>query len=200
MFRKLAAFATVASILAACSGGLQSGGNTGIYAGYSESGPISQYSSGDLQTRHVDAVNAVRSENGASPVTLSAPLTASALTHARDMAVQQRAWDYGSDKSSPQTRAEVAGYRGLVTGENTAETFRGEFEVLQVWLSKPISRAIVLDKHATDIGLAWYMEANGKVWWVQVFADRNGNQTRNVYVQEPASVAVEPEPLVEVLE
>jgi uncharacterized protein YkwD len=65
----------------------------------------------EIRLNQLDLINAVRAEAGVPALTLSAALTAAADTHARDMAAQLRAWNFGSDRSSPQTRAERAGFK-----------------------------------------------------------------------------------------
>lgn len=142
--------------------------STGIYGGNASSGDISNFDSGTIRLRHLDSVNALRSERGAVPLQLSAQLNAAADTHARDISVQQRAWNFGSDGTSPQDRALRAGFIGEVRGENVAETFKDEFLVLQTWLNDPASRASILDPLATHLGYGWYQEPNGRLWWVQV--------------------------------
>ena len=137
-----------------------------------DAGIISAFQAGPIRLRHVDAINALRSERGLQPLQMSAQLIAAAETHARDIANQQRAWDFGSDGSSPQTRAERAGYVGVVRGENVAETFKGDLFVLQTWLQGGPSRQVILDPQATHIGLGWYQESNGKLWWVQVIGQQ----------------------------
>ncbi len=119
-----------------------------------------------VRLNQLDLVNAVRAEAGVPPLTLSAALTAAAVTHARDIARQKRAWNFGSDRSSPQTRATRAGFSGLITGEDVAETYMNNIEIFQVWVSDPRSRQAMLDPAATHMGLGWYQEANGKLWWV----------------------------------
>ena len=52
-------------------------------------------------------------------------------------------------------------------GENVSETFEGEFEVLQVWLKNSLSSQVILDPEATHIGLGWFQEQDGTIWWVQ---------------------------------
>ena len=119
-----------------------------------------------IRLNQLDLVNAVRAQAGVPPLTLSRQLTAAAATHARDIAVQKRAWNFGSDRSSPQTRAERAGFSGLITGEDVAETYMSNIEIFQAWASDSRSRQAMLDPRATDMGLGWYQEANGKLWWV----------------------------------
>lgn len=119
-----------------------------------------------IRLNQLDLVNTVRAEAGVPPLTLSSELTAAALTHARDIAVQKRAWNFGSDRSSPQTRAERAGFTGLVTGEDVAETFMNNVEIFQVWAGDPRSRQAMTNPDSTHMGLGWFQEANGKLWWV----------------------------------
>lgn len=159
--------AIIFTILLALSGCTTAPGD-GAYDGNASAGRISVFSTGPIRLRHLDSVNALRSERGMQPLQMSAQLIAAAETHARDMAAQQRAWDFGSDRSSPQARATRAGFQGVVRGENVAETFKGEFFVLQAWLGDTASRAAMLDAQATHLGFAWYQEQNGKLWWVQV--------------------------------
>ena len=127
-----------------------------------------------IRLRQLDAVNALRAERGLSALAMSASLNAAADTHGRDMAVQQRAWNFGSDGSSPQTRAQEAGYQGRVVGENVGETFQGDFSMLQVWLNDEYARPIIFDRDATHFGFGWYQQSSGKIWWVQLLAIEGG--------------------------
>lgn len=127
---------------------------------------ISAAEANSIRLNQLDLVNAVRAQAGVAPLTLSRQLTAAAATHARDIAVQKRAWNFGSDRSSPQTRAERAGFTGLITGEDVAETFMSNIEIFQAWASDSRSRQAMLDPRATHLGLGWFQESNGKLWWV----------------------------------
>ena len=142
--------------------------NEEIYIGNKDSGRIENFNSVEIRKRHLDYLNAIRQERGLTNLQISNSLNSSAATHARDIFKQQRAWNFGSDGSSPQKRAEVSGFKGVVTGENVSETYEGEFLVLQVWVKNSFSRSILLNKEATHLGLGWYQQDNGKIWWVQV--------------------------------
>ena len=142
--------------------------NSNAYLGYSKSGLIKSYDSAKVRFRHLDIVNALRQERGLVVLVYSRELNASADTHALDISNQKRAWNFGSDSSSPQERAEVSGFTGIVRGENVSETFEGEFETLQVWLKNDRSAKIILDAEANKIGLGWHQDLNGTIWWVQV--------------------------------
>jgi uncharacterized protein YkwD len=156
-------FGLIYLILVACVGN-----NVNSYLGYSKSGLIESYDSEKIRIRHLDIVNALRQERGLLMLTFSRELNASADTHAIDISNQKRAWNFGSDASSPQERAEVSSFSGIVRGENVSETFEGEFEVLQVWLKNSLSSQIILDEGSNKIGLGWHQDLNGTIWWVQV--------------------------------
>lgn len=121
-----------------------------------------------VQFRHLDAINALRASRGIRQIGFSQALNSAALTHARDMALQQRAWHFGSDRTNPQSRAVRAGYGGRIIGENISESFDGDIETLQNWLAEPQAAAIILDPNATSIGFGWFQEPTGKLWWVQL--------------------------------
>ena len=139
-----------------------------IYKGNQYSGSINNFDHAEIRKRHVDYLNALRQEKGLGNLQISNSLNSSAATHARDIYKQQRAWNFGSDGSLPQKRAEVSGFNGIVTGENVSETYEGEFLVLQVWLNNTFSRNILFNKESTHLGLGWYQQESGKIWWVQV--------------------------------
>ena len=156
----------VTSFILLCIGCVSN--NKEIYIGNKDSGKIENFDSVEIRKRHLDYLNAIRQERGLTNLQISNSLNSSAATHARDIFKQQRAWNFGSDGSSPQKRAEISGFKGVVTGENVSETYEGEFLVLQVWVKNSFSRSVLLNKEATHLGLGWYQQDNGKIWWVQV--------------------------------
>ena len=156
----------IASFILLCIGCVSN--NKEIYIGNKDSGRIENFDSVEIRKRHLDYLNAIRQERGLTNLQISNSLNSSAATHARDIFKQQRAWNFGSNGSSPQKRAEVSGFKGVVTGENVSETYEGEFLVLQVWVKNSFSRSVLLNKEATHLGLGWYQQDNGKIWWVQV--------------------------------
>lgn len=115
-----------------------------------------------------DGINALRRRSGLAPVAINPYLNASAATHARDMAVQNRPWHFGSDGSSPLQRLERVGYQGTLIGEAISETYETENETLAAWIADPKSRTIILDKTASEMGFSWFQEPNGKIWWMLV--------------------------------
>lgn len=115
--------------------------------------------------RLLDAVNTLRAAKGAQPLAFNAALNAAALTHSRDMSVQNRPWHFGSDGSSYLTRAARVGYTGQVLGETISETYQTELETLAAWMAQPDTRNVIMDPRGRDIGFSWFQTENGKLWW-----------------------------------
>jgi uncharacterized protein YkwD len=126
---------------------------------------INDQQSRAIPFRALDAVNAIRRASGLSQLSFSAELNAAALTHSRDMSVQNRPWHFGSDGSSPLLRAQRVGFRGRFLGELISETFETELQTISAWMKDPNTRSVLLEPGALLMGFAWYQEANGKIWW-----------------------------------
>ncbi|SEW42836.1 Cysteine-rich secretory protein family protein [Cognatiyoonia koreensis] len=119
----------------------------------------------DIQFRMLDSVNTLRQAAGVPAVELDASLNAAAETHSRDMSVQNRPWLFGSDGSSPIDRAQRAGFQGRLLGENISESYETELETLAAWMKDPDTRSVILDANARRMGLGWFQEPAGKLWW-----------------------------------
>ena len=116
----------------------------------------------------LDSINSIRSSRGLTTLFLSPQLNAAAATHSRDMAMQNRAWHFGSDGSSPPERLLRVGYEGQLLGENISETFESELETLAAWMVMPSTREVVLSGAAEEMGFSWFQEDGGKIWWTLV--------------------------------
>jgi uncharacterized protein YkwD len=121
-----------------------------------------------IEFRLLDSVNALRQAAGLTPLQLNAALNAAAATQSRDMSVQNRPWHFGSDGSSPIDRVQRVGYQGQALGENISESYETELETLAAWMEEADTRAVILDPKAKDLGIAWYQESSGKIWWTMV--------------------------------
>ena len=121
-----------------------------------------------IQFRMLDSVNAIRTSAGVPQLELDSQLTAAAATHARDMSVQNRPWHFGSDGSSPLDRVARTGYPGILVGENISETYENETETLAAWMREPATRNVIVSPQARKMGIAWFQESNGKIWWTLV--------------------------------
>lgn len=161
MIRLLPALLIALGLLGACAPSEPQGGVS----------RVTDADAAPIRLRHADGVNALRAQSGLAPLVLSAELDAAASTHARDMSVQNRAWHFGSDLTSPRERAFRAGYRGEISGENISESADNDLAVLQSWLGFEDTRRIMLDPEARAIGLGWFQEPGGKLWWVQLIGE-----------------------------
>ena len=118
--------------------------------------------------RVLDSINVVRNMDGLEPVRFSSELNAAAFTHARDMSVQNRPWHFGSDGSSPLDRARRAGFDGELLGEVISETYEGDLDTIAAWLDEDRTREPIMIPEARVIGLGWYQEERGKIWWTLI--------------------------------
>ncbi|MRX49281.1 CAP domain-containing protein [Paracoccus sp. S-4012] len=129
---------------------------------------ITARESAAIAPRILGEVNALRAASGAPPVQLNPQLTAAAEAHARDMSAQNRAWHFGSDGSSPIDRVQRAGYAGRLIGQNISETYENDIATLNAWMRTRDTRDVIMDPTARDLGMAWYQEPSGKIWWTLV--------------------------------
>ena len=130
--------------------------------------PIKAADASTITYRMVDGVSELRGARNLAPLTLDPSLTAAAATHARDMAVQNRPWHFGSDGSSPLVRVQRAGYSGVLLGEMISETFETELATLSAWMGEADTRDLIMDPRASQIGFAWFQEPSGKIWWAML--------------------------------
>lgn len=135
----------------------------------------------DIQFRMLDGINALRQAAGVPSVELDAKLNAAAATHSRDMSAQNRPWLFGSDGSSPLDRARRVGFTGQILGETISESYETELETLAAWMNQQDTRSVILDPNARRIGVAWFQESAGKLWWtLTVGGDPIGAQPATV--------------------
>jgi uncharacterized protein YkwD len=118
--------------------------------------------------RFLDSVNELRQAAGVPQVRLNAKLNAAAATHSQDMSRQNRPWHFGSDGSSPLERVARTGYQGNNLGEDISETFETDLETLAAWMGEEDTRSVILDPRVRDIGIGWFQDPSGKVWWTLV--------------------------------
>ncbi|WP_127112999.1 CAP domain-containing protein [Shimia sediminis] len=178
--RLMAFFMAAALVLAGCGTTTDTGGARGA-----KQYKISSNATAKIQYRVLDSVNALRQASGAAPLELNAQLNAAAATHARDMSIQNRPWHFGSDGSSPIQRVQRVGYNGKFLGETISETYENEMQTLEAWLAQEDTKQVLLSPEAQDVGIAWFQEKGGKIWWTMV----TGTQAQAPQVQSVAPSA-----------
>ena len=153
--------------LAACGGGARIGADgLPVQTVYE----ITPDVAAQIPFRMLDGVNALRSAAGMPTLSLDARLNAAAETHSIDMARQNRPWHFGSDGSSPLDRLRRVGFTGQLVGETIAESYETELQTLAAWMELSDTRNVIMDPAARLMGLAWYQEPAGKLWWTMVLA------------------------------
>jgi uncharacterized protein YkwD len=162
--RFFAILTVVGLALAGCATTTGPDGQTRVVKNYR----VSKAQESRIQYRMLDSVNALRRAGGLTPLELNANLNAAAATHARDMAVQNRPWHFGSDGSSPIDRVARVGYKGTLKGEAISETFETELETLAAWMDDKGPRDVLMDPDAREMGFSFTQEADGKIWWTLV--------------------------------
>ena len=173
--------------LAACE--LPSEFTGGPTPGTSQVYRIDRLDPADVQFRMRDSINALRKRVAAPALTLNAQLNAAAETHSRDMLRQNRPWHFGSDGSSPLERIKRAGYPGQLLGENISESFETETQTVNAWMETQETRAVLLDRAARDVGIAWEQGQNGKIWWTLITGTRAAPRQVVAPVAEVSTVA-----------
>lgn len=103
----------------------------------------------------------------APPLTWNEQLEAAAAVHSADMSRQHFFSHTGSDGTTAGERIEGAGYRWKGYGENIAEGYRSEDEVIKGWLISPGHCKNIMDKNFKEMGIS----RSGN-YWTQVFASR----------------------------
>ncbi len=134
----------------------------------SERYDISAQRRAEIPERMLGAVNRLRETAGLGPLVLDPALSRAAMAHSKDMSRQNRPWHFGSDGSSPLDRVAAAGYGGAFLGEDISETYETDLKTVAIWAADPGSRAVLLNPAATRMGVGFFQERTGKLWWTLV--------------------------------
>ncbi|MET0983154.1 MAG: CAP domain-containing protein [Telluria sp.] len=129
----------------------------------------------------LDAVNAARATPrncgarafaAAGPVAWNGALAAAALAHSRDMAMHRHFKHKGTDGSEVGARAERAGYRWRLVGENIAAGQTSAQETVAGWIESPGHCANLMNPAFTEMGAGYDIrraKMPGYAYWTQVF-------------------------------
>jgi PKD repeat protein len=103
-------------------------------------------------------------------------LSVAAQQHAADMAAYRYTGHMGSDGSFPAERLLWHGYGRAYAGEATAWGFEQARQAVEFWINSPGHRAILLNRFATDVGVASVVDYNApNVWyWTAEFGNASG--------------------------
>lgn len=104
------------------------------------------------RARHI--INAYRAREGLKPLTLDPKLAAAAREHSQDLARHDQISHKGTDGSTPWSRVEKSGYRAQLAAENVAVGQITLEEVIKDWQDSPSHNANLLQREATQMGIA----------------------------------------------
>ncbi len=122
----------------------------------------------DTEQGVIDATNAERKEKKLPALVMNPKLMEAARAHAANM-VKQSKMAHELDGVNVDTRAKTAGYRFSRLGENVAWNQQTPKDVLAGWMDSKPHRENILNKDFTEIGVAAVANANGEIYWCQVF-------------------------------
>jgi uncharacterized protein YkwD len=113
--------------------------------------------------------NQERQNNGLNPLTESSLLSQAAQKHAENM-VLTGIFNHVIGGLGPGDRITAEGYAWQRYGENIAFGYSTASQVVVGWMNSPGHRANILKAEFTEIGLGYALNAQGRAYWVQVFA------------------------------
>jgi uncharacterized YkwD family protein len=115
----------------------------------------------------LDLVNAERSKNGLSPLTLDASVSKVAQLKAEDMKQNSYFSHTSPTYGSPFNMLKSFGISYKTAGENIAKGQKTPQAVVTAWMNSDSHRANILNKNFTKLGVGY---ANGSSpYWVQIF-------------------------------
>ncbi len=97
----------------------------------------------------------------APPLRWEEHLAEAARRHALEMARSGRLTHRGHDGTTPRKRAEAAGYRGMIWGENIAVGHESVAEVVKAWLKSPGHCKTIMLGRFTHMGAAYALGRSG---------------------------------------
>ena len=134
----------------------------------------------------VDQTNMLRQRAGKALLKINALLFIAARKHAANMAAEKKLEHRLNGKSSSD-RVTATGYKWTTVSENIAWNQLSVAEVMQGWMRSEGHRMNLLGSDITEMGAAVAANAQGELYWVQVFARP---EVEEQYV--PRALKVEP--------
>ncbi|MBD2025735.1 CAP domain-containing protein [Leptolyngbya sp. FACHB-711] len=123
----------------------------------------------------LDITNQYRAQAGLSPLRWNSVLTATALAHSQDMALNDFFGHTGSNGSSLFDRLRAAGYGYDSAGENVAAGYATPENVVQAWMQSSGHRANILNPELTELGVGFFLmeqdsgTVQSRYYWTQNF-------------------------------
>jgi len=129
-----------------------------------EASPLSS-----LEQEVINLVNKERVRNGLQPLTYNWQAARVARIKSQDM-INNRYFGHNSPVyGSPFKMMESYGLKFSAAAENIAKGQRTPQEVMNSWMNSPGHRANILSRSVTQIGVGAAKDANGTIYWTQLF-------------------------------
>ena len=106
-------------------------------------------------------------QKAAPPLVWNQKLERAAQKHADDMARKKFFNHTGSDKSTVSSRVDKQGFVWMLVGENIAEGYKNEVDVVAGWMTSPGHCKNIMNPDFTHMGVA---VSKDRKYWVQVLA------------------------------
>jgi uncharacterized protein YkwD len=117
-----------------------------------------------------ELTNKAREEEKLPPLKLNALLIKVARSHSANMAKQEK-MEHILDDKNPTQRVKDGGYIASRTGENIAKTNGDKPEtIFKLWLESPHHKENILREQYEEIGVGIGRNAQGEIYYTQVFA------------------------------
>lgn len=115
----------------------------------------------------VKLVNAERTKNGLSPLTIDKSVESAALVRSKE--IEKSFSHTRPNGGSFSTALKEQGVSFMGAGENIAWGQKSPEEVMQGWMNSEGHRANILNAKFTKIGVGYYQNSNGTNYWTQLF-------------------------------
>lgn len=124
------------------------------------------------QVEVLNLVNKERAAQGLKPLTLNKELSRVATIKSKDMN-DKNYFDHNSPTyGSPFDMMKAFNISYRAAGENIAKGQRTPSEVMNDWMNSSGHRANILNPNFTELGVGIYKNANGTIYWTQMFIGR----------------------------
>lgn len=115
----------------------------------------------------VNLVNNERAKQGLEPLTLDTKLTKAAQVRANEIEVAFSHTRPNGSSFSTVLKEHGVNFRGA--GENIAWGQRSASEVMNAWMNSSGHRANILNSKYKSIGVGYYVNNSGRIYWTQLF-------------------------------
>lgn len=126
--------------------------------------------SDEIHQAIVDNLNNFRAANGLQPLIYSQKLEVAADAHVRDLYDRSFFAHTNPDGQNPGQRALAAGFCHRYVGENIAAGQKNPGAAQIAWENSPSHRDNMLEPGYKYVGVGFYKDPNGRMYWAQEFA------------------------------